>query len=149
MQRHSPGWSCRRPFPLAGGVAQRLEFALGPCSEPNREVPVPVNKARQSFGVLWQKGLFDRALRREEDLKAMARYIVANPLRAGLVEHIGQYPYGTPSGYKTPSPVGASLLAMNVNDNAVRLVARGVFAFFASKLAPTGAVVSCLAAGGR
>ncbi|MBI6562839.1 transposase [Pseudomonas synxantha] len=51
-----------------------------------------VNKARQSFGVLWQKGYFDRALRREEDLKAMARYIVANPLRAGLVEHIGQYP---------------------------------------------------------
>jgi len=42
--------------------------------------------------VLWQKGYFDRALRREEDLKAMARYIVANPLRAGLVEHIGQYP---------------------------------------------------------
>ena len=51
-----------------------------------------VNKARQSFGVLWQKGYFDRALRREEDLKAMARYIVANHLRAGLVEHIGQYP---------------------------------------------------------
>ena len=51
-----------------------------------------VNKARQSFGVLWQKGYFDRALRREEDLKAMARYIVANPLRAGLVEHIGHYP---------------------------------------------------------
>ena len=51
-----------------------------------------VNKARQSFGVLWQKGYFDRALHREEDLKAMARYIVANPLRAGLVEHIGQYP---------------------------------------------------------
>ncbi|WLH23928.1 transposase [Pseudomonas sp. FP215] len=51
-----------------------------------------VNKARQSSGVLWQKGYFDRALRREEDLKAMARYIVANPLRAGLVEHIGQYP---------------------------------------------------------
>ncbi|WP_073526011.1 REP-associated tyrosine transposase [Pseudomonas fluorescens] len=51
-----------------------------------------VNKERQSFGVLWQKGYFDRALRREEDLKAVARYIVANPLRAGLVEHIGQYP---------------------------------------------------------
>ena len=51
-----------------------------------------INKARCSFGTLWQKGYFDRALRREEDLKAMARYIVANPLRAGLVEHIGHYP---------------------------------------------------------
>ncbi len=51
-----------------------------------------INSARRSYGTLWQKGYFDRALRREEDLKAMARYIVANPLRAGLVEHIGQYP---------------------------------------------------------
>ncbi|MDQ0737392.1 transposase [Pseudomonas sp. W4I3] len=51
-----------------------------------------INSARCSCGTLWQKGYFDRALRREEDLKAMARYIVANPLRAGLVEHIGQYP---------------------------------------------------------
>ncbi|MBN2993285.1 transposase [Pseudomonas cedrina subsp. fulgida] len=51
-----------------------------------------INQARQSFGTLWQKGYFDRALRREDDMKAMARYIVANPLRAGLVEHIGQYP---------------------------------------------------------
>ena len=25
-------------------------------------------------------------------MKTMARYIIANPLRAGLVEHIGQYP---------------------------------------------------------
>ncbi|MFC6337074.1 transposase [Pseudomonas sp. CCM 7891] len=51
-----------------------------------------INSARSSYGTLWQKGYFDRALRREEDLKAMDRYIVANPLRAGLVEHIGQYP---------------------------------------------------------
>ncbi|MEX3774408.1 transposase [Pseudomonas sp. MYb118] len=41
---------------------------------------------------LWQKGYFDRALRKEEDLKAAARYVIANPLRAGLVSHIGEYP---------------------------------------------------------
>ncbi|RAI68137.1 hypothetical protein DOZ80_17180 [Pseudomonas fluorescens] len=35
-------------------------------------------------------------------------------------------------------PVGASLLAMDVNDNAGCLNPRGVSAFFASKLAPTG-----------
>lgn len=51
-----------------------------------------INKARGHHATLWQKGYFDRALRREEDLKAIARYIVANPLRAGLVEHIGNYP---------------------------------------------------------
>ena len=34
-------------------------------------------------------------------------------------------------------PVGASLLAKNVNDNACFLNERGVWAFFASELAPT------------
>ena len=34
----------------------------------------------------------DRALRRDEDLLAVARYIVANPLRAGLVRRVGDYP---------------------------------------------------------
>lgn len=51
-----------------------------------------INKARGCHETLWQKGYFDRALRREDDVKAMARYIVANPLRAGLVDHIGEYP---------------------------------------------------------
>ncbi|OWQ43097.1 hypothetical protein CDH05_02240 [Pseudomonas lactis] len=35
------------------------------------------------------------------------------------------------------APVGASLLAKIVNDNAGSLVKRGVLASFASKLAPT------------
>ena len=43
-------------------------------------------------GQLWQKGFHDRAMRREEDLVAAARYIVANPLRAGLVRRLGDYP---------------------------------------------------------
>ncbi|HAB04010.1 MAG TPA: transposase [Alcanivorax sp.] len=42
---------------------------------------------------LWHAGFHDRALRREDDLVAMARYIVANPLRAGLVNDIGDYPH--------------------------------------------------------
>jgi REP element-mobilizing transposase RayT len=41
---------------------------------------------------LWQEGYHDRALRKEEDLQQIARYIVANPLRAGLVNKIGDYP---------------------------------------------------------
>ena len=44
-------------------------------------------------GPPWQPGFHDRALRRDEDLRAVARYVVANPLRAGLVEQIGDYPY--------------------------------------------------------
>jgi len=41
---------------------------------------------------VWQKGYHDRAIRREENLQSVARYIVANPLRAGLVTRIGDYP---------------------------------------------------------
>ena len=51
-----------------------------------------INQQRGFSAPVWQKGYFDRALRREDDLKAMARYIVANPLRAGLVARIGDYP---------------------------------------------------------
>ena len=43
-------------------------------------------------GRLWQDGFRDRALRSEEDVLPVARYIVANPLRAGLVQQVGDYP---------------------------------------------------------
>jgi len=49
--------------------------------------------SRSIGGPLWQKGFHDHALRLEEDREALARYIVANPLRAGLVESIEDYPY--------------------------------------------------------
>ncbi|MNE29434.1 Transposase IS200 like protein [compost metagenome] len=52
-----------------------------------------INKASRRTGRLWQQGFHDRALRREEDIQAVARYIVANPLRAGLVSRIGDYPH--------------------------------------------------------
>jgi len=42
---------------------------------------------------IWQKGFHDHALRREEDVRSLARYVVANPLRAGLVERVGDYPH--------------------------------------------------------
>jgi REP element-mobilizing transposase RayT len=42
---------------------------------------------------IWQTGFHDHALRREEDLATLARYIVANPVRAGLVQRVGDYPH--------------------------------------------------------
>ena len=42
---------------------------------------------------IWQPNYHDHAVRRDEDLRVLARYIVANPLRAGLVERIGDYPW--------------------------------------------------------
>lgn len=51
-----------------------------------------VNAARHQQGRLWQKGYHDRALRQEADLKAVARYVIANPLRAGIAGRLGDYP---------------------------------------------------------
>ena len=47
--------------------------------------------AHQLGGKIWQAGFYDHALRKEEDIQGIARYIVANPLRAGLVDKIGDY----------------------------------------------------------
>lgn len=44
-------------------------------------------------GPLWAKGFHDHALRRDESVEQVARYIVANPLRAGLVNDVLDYPY--------------------------------------------------------
>jgi putative transposase len=51
-----------------------------------------INRALGRQCQVWQTGYHDRALRSEEDMKNVARYIVANPLRAGLVKKIGDYP---------------------------------------------------------
>jgi putative transposase len=53
---------------------------------------IAINRALCGEGQLWQKGFHDHALRKDEDVQTVARYIVANPLRAGLVERIGDYP---------------------------------------------------------
>lgn len=42
---------------------------------------------------LWQRGFHDHAVRHEEDLQAVARYVVANPVRVGLVQRTGLYPH--------------------------------------------------------
>ncbi|MET0581543.1 MAG: transposase [Pseudoxanthomonas sp.] len=52
-----------------------------------------VNLASGRRGPVWMPGFHDRALRNEESLIGAARYIVANPLRAGLARRIGDYPY--------------------------------------------------------
>lgn len=43
-------------------------------------------------GPIWQRGYFDHAMRTDENLVQTARYIIGNPLRAGLVTRIGDYP---------------------------------------------------------
>jgi len=64
-----------------------------------------VNHLLAHEGSMWQKGYHDHAIRREEDLCKLARYMVANPLRAGLVEKIRGIPFGMLFGcrWRVPS----------------------------------------------
>ncbi len=52
-----------------------------------------INRHLGHEGVLWQAAFHDHALRKEEDLREIARYIVANPLRAKLVASLSEYPH--------------------------------------------------------
>lgn len=51
-----------------------------------------ITRAKKEQFKLWQKGYHDRAIREENDILPAARYIIANPLRAGLVKRYGDYP---------------------------------------------------------
>ena len=50
-----------------------------------------VNQLRGESGSVWAKGFYDRALKQEEDLRQAARYVVANPLKAGLASSLAFY----------------------------------------------------------
>ena len=40
---------------------------------------------------IWQPGYYDHAIRKDEDIVNIARYIIANPILAGLVKRVGDY----------------------------------------------------------
>ena len=42
---------------------------------------------------LWQAGYHERILRNDEASPAVVRYILENPVRAGLTKAIGEYPF--------------------------------------------------------
>ena len=50
-----------------------------------------IHRERGGNGVLWQRDFYDRAVRDDEALVDIARYIVANPLRAKLVDNVADY----------------------------------------------------------
>jgi putative transposase len=65
-------------------------------------LPRFMNSAKQHLGYgyakatgvrLWDKGYYDRVLRDSEATEAVARYILMNPVRAGLVKSAADYPF--------------------------------------------------------
>jgi REP element-mobilizing transposase RayT len=75
---------------------------LGIGSEATSDVRelVRLFKQRSAFGLrrlnpepVWQRSYWDRVLRENEPTLTVARYILANPVRAGLVDDARAYPF--------------------------------------------------------
>jgi putative transposase len=68
-----------------------------------------VNRWKQKTGLwwkqqshaeaLWQRGFHDRIIREGEPIDGVIRYVILNPVRAGLVADARDYPYSGASGY--------------------------------------------------
>jgi REP element-mobilizing transposase RayT len=52
-----------------------------------------LNRGFATKNSIWQKGFYDHGLRSEESLLNTARYIIANPIRAGICSSARFYPY--------------------------------------------------------
>jgi putative transposase len=48
---------------------------------------------------LWQHGYWERVVRDDEDIVAIARYVIENPVRAGLVREAADYPLSGSTAY--------------------------------------------------
>jgi len=51
------------------------------------------NRALGRAGAVWGRGYHEATLRDDQQMFAAARYLVANPLRAGLVTRLSDYPF--------------------------------------------------------
>ncbi|HUR41484.1 MAG TPA: transposase [Verrucomicrobiae bacterium] len=71
------------PTAALEGTVSRLKSAIARAS----------NRHLGRSGAFWQGGFHDHLIRDGEDLRAVARYIVMNPLRAGLVARVSGYPH--------------------------------------------------------
>jgi putative transposase len=59
-----------------------------------RHVAYAINTLRKARGTqIWQQGFFDVAIRTQDAVKKAARYVVFNPVKAGLTENPEDYPF--------------------------------------------------------
>jgi putative transposase len=62
-------------------------------------------------GRLWQAGYFERVLRADESELSVSRYIIENPVRAGLVTSVSSYPLTGSSCYAIEQIAEAAQIA--------------------------------------
>ena len=75
-----------------------------------------INRSRREAGMLWQPRFFDRALRTVREYNEKVRYIHLNPVKAGLVKRVEDWPWSSVHDYTgnvNDAPSTASGLAIN------------------------------------
>ncbi|MFS2122542.1 REP-associated tyrosine transposase [Pseudomonas sp. Pseusp97] len=72
------------------GSGERLETSVGRLKAVSSR---HLNRLYGRSGAIWASAFHDHALRSEDELLPTARYIIANPIRAGLVTRVGDYPF--------------------------------------------------------
>ena len=95
-------------FDLYGLVVMpdHVHLALVPLTRPQLPIPIAeimqaikaasarrINKLLNLHGRVWEEESFDRALRKEEQFEPTLRYMLENPVRAGLVDNRLDYPW--------------------------------------------------------
>ena len=55
----------------------------------------------RNHGISWQRNFFEHRLRNEENVQQKADYILYNPVRAGLIENLQDWPYTWMPGDQT------------------------------------------------
>ena len=76
--RKSDGWNYSLPeimHAVKGASARRINVLLG------------------RSGAVWQEEFFHHVLRSNESLAEKVEYVCRNPVRAGLVASVGEYPW--------------------------------------------------------
>ena len=100
-------------------------LTLADCSKLSSLVAATKGRASRGLQVeaglhlpIWQPGFYEHQIRVDEDLRQQARYLIANPLRAGLVSSVDDYPYwwaawaAPPHGPLSDGATGEELLGM-------------------------------------
>ena len=72
---------------LSGRTVQEIVGSLKGCAA------IGINRLRNKSGRIWQAGFYDHAVRQEESLEDIAKYMLDNPVRAGLVSDYRNYPH--------------------------------------------------------
>jgi putative transposase len=73
---------------------RKIEIGMGRVISAIKNISARMISSSSKDGMrIWQAGFYEHRLRSNEDLRKQARYIIANPLRAGLVRSINEYKF--------------------------------------------------------